>query len=146
MNQPLLNGEVEFVDPAEERSLARISELEDRVSALESRLTQVRREAVIALLNMLSESMRHIAQGKMDIPDTVVTSGTDTRWEAIKSRLGPRLREAIDVLAVQGPMKRTQLASAMRMDYSNCVKNVVGVLKSQGLLAEANGELSLKQL
>ena len=68
------------------------------------------------------------------------------KWDAIKVRLAPRLREAVDVLLLQGSMKRTQLAAALKMDYSNCTKNVVQVLKSQGWLVENNGNLSLRVL
>jgi hypothetical protein len=43
-------------------------------------------------------------------------------------------------------MRRTQLASAMKMDYSNCAKNVIAVLIRQGLIVERGGMLSLKEL
>ena len=76
----------------------------------------------------------------------VAISDSSNKWEAIKTRLPPRLREAVDILLLQGSMKRTQLASALKMDYSNCTKNVVTVLKAQGWLIEQNGELSLKPL
>src|SRR2546430_5925772 len=41
--------------------------------------------------------------------------GGDQKWEAIKQRLAPRLREAVDILLLQGPMRRTQLAAALKM-------------------------------
>jgi hypothetical protein len=75
-------------------------------------------------------------------------SGGDSadKWAVIKSRLAPRLREAVDILLLQSSMKRTQLAAAMRMDYGNCAKNVVAVLVRQGWLVDNNGNLSLKEL
>jgi len=69
-----------------------------------------------------------------------------SKWEQIKRRLQPRLADAIDVLILQGSMSGTQLAAAMRMDRSNCSKNVVSVLLRQGLIVRNGHELSLKQL
>lgn len=72
--------------------------------------------------------------------------GNGSKWDAIKQRLAPRMREAVDILLMQGSMKRTQLAAALKMDYSNCTKNVVGVLLRQGWLVDNGGNLSLKEL
>jgi hypothetical protein len=47
---------------------------------------------------------------------------------------------------LQGRMRRTQIASALKMDYSNCSKNVIGILVRQGWVVENGGDLSLKQL
>lgn len=149
MSQPLLEGEVEYVDVDSTRSdthAERIAELEEQVAALHQKLATVKRDAVVILLQMFSDSLRHIASGKMDIPDTpVVGSGSD-RWEQIKRGMPPRLQECIGILQLQGSMKRTQIAAALRMDYSNCTKNVIGVLLRQGWLIENGGQLSLKQL
>jgi hypothetical protein len=76
----------------------------------------------------------------------IITTEATDKWTSIKQRLAPRLREAVDILLLQGSMKRTQLAAALKMDYSNCTKNVVTVLKAQGWLVENNGNLSLKVL
>jgi hypothetical protein len=76
----------------------------------------------------------------------IVTTDSASKWDSIKQRMAPRLREAIDVLLLQGSMKRTQIASALKMDYSNCTKNVIGVLKAQGWIVENGGNLSLKVL
>ena len=38
--------------------------------------------------------------------------------------------------------KRTQIASALKMDYTNCTKNVIGVLKGQRQV----GEILYKQV
>ena len=145
MVQRLLNGEVEYVDsePAIDHAFAdRVGDLEDRIAVLEEKLATVKRDAVVALLNMLSESMRHIASSKMDIP----AQATNSKWDVIKNRLQPRLREAVDILLIQGPMKRTQLSAALKMDYSNCSKNVVAILLRQGLMIEVGGNLTLRQL
>jgi len=122
----------------------RIAALEDRISVLEALARTAKRDAVVALLNMLGDSMRHIASGKMEIPETTIQA--DDKWTTIKMRLAPKLQQAVDVFLLQGPMKRTQVAAALRMDYSNCTKNVIGVLLRQGLLIENGGVLSLKQL
>lgn len=149
MPRPLLgSGEPEdvdgetVVDPFAER----VGELADRLAVLEDKMATVKRDAVVALLTMLSESMRHIASGKMEIPETVSPQGSNSKWDGIKSRLTPRLSEAIDIILLQGPMKRTQLAAALRMDYSNCTKNVITILIRQGLFVESGGNISLKQL
>jgi hypothetical protein len=76
----------------------------------------------------------------------IMTADSADKWSAIKARLAPRLREAVEMLQLQGSMKRTQIAAALKMDYSNCTKNVIGVLKAQGWLVENNGNLSLKVL
>jgi hypothetical protein len=68
------------------------------------------------------------------------------KWEAVKRQMAPRLAQAIDLLMLQGRMRRTQIASALKMDYSNCSKNVIGILVRQGWVVENGGDLSLKQL
>lgn len=68
------------------------------------------------------------------------------KWETVKRQMPPRLAQAIDLLMLQGRMKRTQIASALKMDYSNCTKNVIGALLRQGWIVENGGELSLKRL
>lgn len=148
MPQPLLStGEYVEDEPVIDPFAERVGELEDRIASLESQLTNVKRDAVVALLTLLSDSMRHIAMGKMDIPDiSSNTQGGNSKWDVVKQRLQPRQREAVDILLLQGSMKRTQLASAMKMDYANCAKNVVSVLKSAGWIVESGGNLSLKQL
>jgi hypothetical protein len=91
--------------------------------------------------------MRQYGAFKVSFGDqAIVTADATDKWTAIKARMAPRLREAIDVLLLQGSMKRTQIASALKMDYSNCTKNVIGVLKAQGWLVENGGNLSLKVL
>lgn len=153
MPQPLLEGHQEYV---EDDGLDALEELCERVEALEERLREfeaiipkVKRDAVVVVLSLLTDSLRHVASGKMDIPDVshVATGGTDVRWEAIKARLAPRLKEAVEILLLQGPMRRTELAAALKMKYSNCTKNVIGILVRQGVIVEnVARELTLKQL
>ena len=76
----------------------------------------------------------------------IISTDSSDKWNAIKSRMAPRMKEAIDVLLLQGSMKRTQLAAALKMDYSNCNKNVIQILLRQGWMVDNNGNLSLKQL
>lgn len=101
-----------------------------RISELERQVAQIR------------QGLNHAGGDAVSIP----TSDNAAKWEQIKRRQPPRLQEAIDVLLLQGPLRRTQLANALKMDYSNCVKNVVGVLLRQGLLIDNGKELQLKQL
>jgi len=131
MSQPLLSGEQEYVQEPDELELlkAQVADLQEEVNLIKGVL------------------LRQYGAFKVSLGDqVVVTTDAADKWTTIKSRLAPRLREAVDVLLLQGSMKRTQLAAALKMDYSNCTKNVVQVLKSQGWLVESNGNLSLKQL
>lgn len=144
MTKPLLlEGQYEDIpepgpDPLEER----IARLENKVAELRQ---SIQRDSVVLLLNVLHQAMRDVAAGKYSIDATTMTNDGG-KWDSIKSRLAPRLRECVDLLLVQRKMKRTQIAAALKMDYSNCTKNVIGALLRQGLLEDSNGELSLKEL
>src|ERR1700686_1355092 len=141
MSQPLLEGRQEYV---EERESDVVAQLESRIEQLEAMIPNIKREAVVIVLSLLTESLRHVASGKMDITESAI--GSDARWDAIKARLEPRLKEGVDILLLQGPMKRTQIAAALKMDYSNCTKNVIGVLLRRGIAVEKGGHVTLKQL
>ena len=134
MSQPLLDGEVEYIDDPGpdpvEMLRAEVAELRDELSAIKS-------------IMLRQYGAYRQAFGEQS---TVVSSDGADKWNAIKQRLAPRQREAIEILLLQGSMKRTQLAAAMKMDYSNCTKNVVGILLRQGWLIDNGGNLSLKQL
>lgn len=136
MSQPLLNGGVqEYVETG--------SDLGNEIEMLRARVDEMQEE-----LNLVKGIlMRQYGAFKASLGDqAVVTTDASDKWAAVKSRMAPRLREAIDLLLLQGSMKRTQVASALKMDYSNCTKNVIGVLKAQGWIVENGGNLSLKQL
>src|ERR1035438_10215818 len=70
----------------------------------------------------------------------------DSRWDAIKSRLSPRLREAVDVLLVHGRMNTTQLAAALKTSRGNCADNIVQKLKTMGIIIKDGRAFSLKTL
>jgi hypothetical protein len=144
MPQPLLSGEVVGDQPQWDED--RVLELEGRVSDLERRLDTVKRDAVVIVLNLLAKSMKRVAAGEFDIDEVATATSSPSKWDAIKKRLPPRQSEAIDIFLAQGSLRRTQLAAAMKMDYSNCTKNVIAVLVRQGLLIESGGMLSLKEL
>jgi hypothetical protein len=129
MSQPLLSGEQEYVSEVSEMDVlrARVDEMQEELSILKGIL------------------MRQYGAFKASFGDQVIVT-PDDKWSAIKARLAPRLREAVEMLQLQGSMKRTQIAAALKMDYSNCTKNVIVVLKAQGWLVENNGNLSLKAL
>ena len=146
MPQPLLEGYVEPDSPV----AAHVARLEERIADLEARLEsgleQVTLNTVVVVLNLLGKSMKHVASGEFDLDDIPIAAEQPSKWNPIKARLAPRLAEAIDIFLAQGSLKRTQLAAAMRMDYSNCTKNVIAILVRQGLLIERGGQLSLKEL
>jgi hypothetical protein len=131
----LLNGEQEYVDDT--------SPVDPAIDALHVRMDDMQQELDV-LKGIL---LRQYGAFKASFGDAAIaTTDSADKWTAIKQRMAPRLREAIDLLLLQGSMKRTQIASALKMDYSNCTKNVIGVLKAQGWLVESNGQLSLKVL
>ncbi len=133
MSQPLLSGEVEYMEdrgPDQMEMLrAEVSELRDELNSIKS-----------IMLRQYSAYRQAFGE------QTVVSSDSADKWNSIKQRLAPRMRDAVDILLLQGSMKRTQLASALRMDYSNCNKNVIGILLRQGWLIDNGGNLSLKQI
>lgn len=143
MSQRLLEGRTEYVETVSDTQ--RIDELESRLGEVEHAQSVVKRDAVVALLSLLSQALRQVASGKIDL-DSIQTEAPAGKWESIKKRLPPKQAAAIDIFLAQGSLKRTQLAAAMRMDYSNCTKNVIAVLVRQGLLIESGGLLSLKDL
>lgn len=146
MPLPLLEAHQEYVEAGSDLG-ARIDALESRIADMEADRSEIKREAVLTLLNLLAQSLRLVASGQMNITESVSSGpAAASKWEAIKKRLPPRQAEAIDIFLAQGSLKRTQLSAAMRMDYSNCTKNVIAVLVRQGLLIESGGQLSLKEL
>jgi hypothetical protein len=134
MPQQLLSGEVEYIE--EERAPDQVEMLRAEVAELRDELNGIK----AIMLRQYSAYRQAFGE------QTVVSSDSGDKWNAIKQRLPPRQREAVDILLLQGTMKRTQLASALRMDYSNCNKNVIGLLIRQGWMLDNNGNLSLKQL
>lgn len=135
MPQPLLSGQQEYVadpspiDPAIEALHERLDEMQDELSTIKRIL------------------MRQYGAFKADFGDQAITTpDTTNKWDSIKTRMAPRMKDAVDVLLLQGSMKRTQLAAALKMDYSNCNKNVIQILLRQGWMVDNNGNLSLKVL
>lgn len=151
-NTLLLNGEVEGA------GLEEIQRLNDRIEELEAELRLARlqaanakRDAALAMGNLkkqLSPLYRALQMvfGELEAVGDDLPQGGGGKWDVVKQRLAPRLREAVDLLLIQGSMKRTQMAAALKMDYSNCTKNVIGALLRQGLLTDDNGQLRLKEL
>jgi len=143
VSQRLLEGRAEYVETVSDKD--RIDELESRLLEVERAVGVVKRDAVIALLSLLSQALSQVASGKIDL-DSIQTEAPSGKWEAIKKRLPPRQAEAIDIFLAQGSMTRKQVSSALRMNYTNCVNNVIGALLRQGLLTDRGGQLSLKEL
>jgi hypothetical protein len=153
MSQPLLESGQEYMRDDDTDTLQQLTERLDSVEArfleLESAQSTIKRDAVVTVLSLLTESLRHIASGKMDIPaavQSVATSGGQDKWAAIKVRNPGKVAEAIDVLLIHGTMNTKQLSAALKMGYDNCRVNVVGKLSRQGLIVKRGRDLSLKQL
>jgi len=152
MSQPLLEGTYEDIasmpntrDEELDSLSARVAELESSLAEAESR---AKREAVVTVLNLLGAALRQVASGKIEMPplDVATTTAPSSRWEAIKQRNPGRIAQAVDTLLVHGTMSVSNLASAMRMDRSNCSKNVVTKLRSMGLLVIDGTGFKLKDL
>lgn len=137
MPQPLLRGEQEYVEV--EDVLTEPSDIE----TLRAQVADIQEE-----LNILKGVfLRQYGAFKAAFGDqAIVTTDSADKWASIKQRMAPRMRDAVDVLLLQGSMKRTQLAAALKMDYSNCNKNVIQILLRQGWMVDNNGNLSLKVL
>lgn len=137
MSQPLLGGAVEpeYVEPG--------SDLGDEVESLRAQVTEIQED-----LNTLKAIlMRQYGAFKAGFGDQViVTADSSNKWDAIKNRMPPRHREAVEMLLLQGSMSRKQLSAALHLGYTNCANNVVQPLLRQGWLVENSGSLSLKQL
>jgi hypothetical protein len=151
MSQLQLEAKQEYVDQSGSTAqfAERIGVLEDRLGELESSLSKVKRDAVVIVLSLLTESLRHVASGKMDIAEVIqppVNVQANGKWEAVKQGLAPRLRDAVDVFLVRGTMNNSQLAAALRIGRSNCSTNVIGELRRQGLLIKSGNDYSLKTL
>src|ERR1017187_2580496 len=119
MPQPLLEGHQEYVQDRGpdviEQLTRRIDALENRIDELEADRPTIKRDAVVIVLSLLTESLRHVASGKMDIPDVshaaMAAPQFDPRWDAWKQKLGAGQAPAriIDALLTHGPLNRTQL-------------------------------------
>ena len=144
MTQRLLEGKYEEPSPTHDTEW-RLDNLESRLIEVEHAANTLRRDAVLALLNLLSQAIREVVSGKIDL-GAIETPAANDKWEPIKKRLPPRQSEAVDILLAQGAMKRTQLAAAMKMNYTNCATNVIAVLIRQGIVIERGGQIELKQL
>lgn len=150
----LLEGNVDERDGTIAALEQEVERLEGDLGIARAEVAHLRKEnarAVSALRRQLSPLHQALRQvfGEMDALGTDEPGSPDgktDKWNVIKQRLTPRLREAVDILQLQGTMRRTQLATALKMDYSNCTKNVIGVLIRQGWVVDNGGNLSLKEL
>jgi hypothetical protein len=148
-NPPMLTGNV----PDERDEI--IAGLRGDVRHLERLLEEEKRRSVNAVgklrtqLTPLYNALQQLF-GDMDAigggEAPAAAAGASGKWVAIKSKMPQRHRECIDLLAIAGKMRRGQIAAAMKMDKSNCSKNVIGILLRQGFLVDNNGEIELRQI
>jgi len=157
MSQPLLkSGEQEYVAAqlSDQALVDRIEALECRFDELDtyiSTIPNIKRDAVVTVLALLIEAVRHVASGKMDIPDVTQIAGSapDIRlkaaWENWKSKLPGLPARFIDALLLHGPMTQTQLRIAVGC-AAGSVASIVSTLWKAGLIDKNSGRISLKQL
>jgi hypothetical protein len=148
MSQPLLNGEVEYVE-AQRIDIhgERITELEDQVANLNQKLDNVKRDAVLALLQMLSDSMRQIASGKMDIPESVdipaqPPNKMSSAWQKWIDKFGATSSKGmfISSLLEHGQLNARQLQVHIGVKSTQAVYNVALGLNKLSLIRK-NGEM-----
>jgi hypothetical protein len=147
MPQPLLSGEQEYVkdEPSVTDELMHLS---DRVAALESRLVHIKREAVITLLQMLSDSMKHVASGKMDIPEVSAStpSAENGKWEILKQKYaGTHTGRAIEALMIHKRLSTAQLAANIGTSKQNAYNNLVPKMIKLGILTRQGTDLVLRE-
>lgn len=153
MKSLLLEGEVDTRDQEIETLNNRIADLEGELDVARAEARRATQQATRAMANLhrqlspLYQALQMVF-GELDAVgvDEAPSQGSNPKWEAIKQRMAPRMRETIDLLLLQGAMQRTQIAAALRMDYTNCTKNVIGILMRQGWLVEHGGKIALKEL
>jgi len=152
MSQLSLNdGTQHYVDPGSDLE-DRIAALERQVVELESSREQVKRDAVLLVLNLLGQSLRHIASGQMDIPDTPsvvqgvpLASAKSEVWNAWKSRLGIPCGKIIDALLTHGKLTSTQISIATGIQSGNVATYIYRINKA-GILNKNGKEFSLKSI
>lgn len=154
MKPLLLEGEVDTRDQEIETLNNRITGLEGELDVARAEARRATQQATRAMANLrrqlspLYQALQMVF-GELDavgVDEAAPSQGNNPKWEAIKQRMAPRMRETIDLLLLQGAMQRAQIAAALRMDYSNCTKNVIGILMRQGWLVESGGKIALKEL
>lgn len=146
MSQLQLEGKVtqEYV---EDHGSDALEQLSQRIEELEVKLSHVKRDAVVMVLNLLAESLRHVASGKMDIPEvqTATAPQFDPKWELWKQKLGGTTAPArvIQALLEHGPLNRTQLRSAAELGWST-LDAATARLKNLSLIEKVGDRWQLK--
>jgi DNA-binding transcriptional ArsR family regulator len=151
MPLPQIEGHVEeYIETPENKLRERVTELENRVNDLEFSLSGIKRDAVVALLKTLGESLHHVASGKFDLDATVAMTAVaapqfDPKWEVWKQKLGPSTAPArvIEAILGHGPLTRTQLRAAGELGWSTLDK-ATSRLNNLGLIEKVGDKWNLK--
>ena len=155
MSLPLLEGHAEYMEDRGpdviEKLNQRIEKLEDRIADLEQDRPQIRRDAVVAVLNLLTQSLRHVASGQIDIDTPVQQAASvgapqfDPKWEAWKQKLGAGTAPSrvIEAILTHGPLSRTQLRAAGELGWST-MDAATARLKNLGLIEKVGDRWNLK--
>jgi hypothetical protein len=113
--------------------------------AIEDGIRDLKR-ATWPLLNALQQIHGLIAPMGIGDPANENAGPASDKWTVIKQRYPGRIADAIDALLAHGSMNASQLAAALKMDRSNCSKNLVPKLAQLGLIVRNGRELTLKAL
>lgn len=152
MNLLQLEGIVDMRDQELATLRRQLAQLDEAL-----RLERIKTGAIEAGVRKLRSSTLQLFRALQLIHGQIDETGIDaqvandgpaanSKWDAIKQRNPGRIAEAIDTLLVHGAMSVSQLAAAMRMDRSNCSRNVAGKLMRMGLVVRNGNALSLKTL
>lgn len=152
-SRPLLG---EFVGESENESAPlrrRISQLERLLEESQSAAKEAISEGRAAIKTVqklrhafgpMYEAMRPLFEGLELSESTPSGSGLSPKWEMMKSKLGRREVQIIDVLQ-HGPMNAKQLRAAVHWDIKT-VYRVTATMKNAGLLDASAGKFSLREI
>lgn len=136
-----------------QESEARVAELEGELAREKAKARQVERGAqqLRSVLTPLYRALGSVfgeldAMGVEENPaDAPAQTAKSAVWDSWKQKLGGKVAQAIDVLALHGEMNAKQLRLHLQCgnDY---VYQVVSKLNTNGLINKNGGKISLKQL
>lgn len=135
-----------------QESEARVAELEGELAREKAKARQVERGAqqLRSVLTPLYRALGSVfgeldAMGVEDKTSDAPAQVKSAVWESWKQKLGGKVAQAIDVLALHGEMNARQLRLHLQCgnDY---VYQVVSKLNTNGLINKNGGKISLKQL
>jgi hypothetical protein len=160
MSQSLLEGEVRQDDAVRlKREIAGLEQELEEVKAERDQLKQASADSIQAIralrklldpfhtvLRMIYGEISRIDVGQIGVESNGNNSASvlSPKWQMLKTKLGGRQAEFIDLLQ-HGPMTAAQLRAAAHCDIRTAY-SVIERMKAGGLLDKNGGKFSLKDL